>query len=263
MKIIYKVDFWYFSFLFLLVTLPILAPILSAIGLHIISEKIYFLFSFFCHQFDTRSIHIFDYQYAWCARDFGIWLGVLTGSVLYKIKFLKPIKIWWLPIFIIPIALDGGIQTITTLGAINPFGIIQGDDFYVSNNLFRFLTGSFLGLGVALFIAQNIVEANRYTKIEVIREQVRALLPQKLVENRLIASLYNTNWKRIVITMLLLLLIYFCLIQVWDLSSHGHKPINSLDSIPKIQHDYFFIRRLHGECPTDRDSGLFNFECLL
>ncbi|MCA9380677.1 DUF2085 domain-containing protein [Candidatus Dojkabacteria bacterium] len=254
MKIFNKVDFWYFLFLFLLVTLPIIAPILSAIGLHIISEKIYLIFSLFCHQFDTRSIHIFDYQYAWCARDFGIWLGLSIGSVLYKIGILKKVKIWHLVLFITPIALDGGIQTITTLEAINPFGIIQGDNFYVSNNLFRFLTGSFFGLGVSLFIAQNIIESRHYRFIKKIKAKAKNKLPNWI---------FNTNWKRIIITMVGLLIVYFLLIQIWNLSSHEYKPTNALDSIPKVQHDYFFIRRAHGECPADKESGLFNFECLL
>lgn len=263
MKYFKNIEFWYFFTLILLVTLPILAPILSAVGLHSISEKIYLLFSLFCHQFDTRSLHLFDYQYAWCARDFGIWIGILTGSVLYKFKILKALKLWHLIIYMIPIALDGGVQTITILGSINPLGIIQGENFYASNNLFRFLTGSFFGIGVALLLAQNLVEvrsvhlrrSGHLARSSVnIQDKGIELLPKQL---------YNKNWKRIILTILFLFSIYFVLIQMWDLSSHQHKPANILDSTPKIQQDYFFIRRLHGECPADEESGLFNFECLL
>lgn len=234
MRILKTIDFYFFSFLTFLVSLPILAPLLSAAGLHSISKYIYFVYSFFCHQFASRSLYIFDWQYAWCARDTGVWLGFLAGAIIYKMGFIKPINFIVLIIFCIPIALDGGIQTLATLISFGSDTLL--DEGYHSNNLFRFLTGALFGIGLSLFLTQYIL-----TK-------------------RKTAKKYNP-YKVMLITLALLSLVYFVLVGLWSMSSTKINPTNALDSVPKVQEGFFFERRKDGECPTDIVTGPLNLEC--
>ncbi len=256
MKFVKSIEFYFFSFLILLVTLPILAPILSYVGLNEMSQKIYLIFSFFCHQFDTRSLHLFDYQYAWCARDTGIWIGVLAASVGYKFRFFKGIGFLTLILFVIPIGLDGGIQTINTLLNFNSTGEVA-DIGYYSNNLTRFLTGSFVGIGVGLFLAPNIVERHIFPKFQ----SFKVLKLEKII-NVLRVNL-NNQFRRVGSVMVGMFILYFSLVFLWAITSNEHKPTNALDSVPKVQEGFFFVRRANGECPTDEFTGILNFECLL
>lgn len=229
----------YLSFLTLIVILPILAPILSEIGFSQLSKPIYFIYSFLCHQFDTRSIHVGDFQHAWCARDFGIWSGIFVSAWSYKLGFIKDIRFKYLILLAIPIALDGGIQTIATLNNLTPSGQIDGDILYSSNNLFRFITGSLFGVGVGLFISQFFVE----TEFKIKYENTRMTL------------------QKISIIMALLFLTYFSSVLLWQITGVETKPTNILDSEPKLQEEGFFIRRANGECPNEGSLDLINFNC--
>lgn len=233
-----KIEKVYFGFLILIVSLPIAAPVLSSLGLNDLSKYIYFLYSFFCHQFDTRSIHFHDYQYAWCARDTGIWLGILVGAIAYYKNYLPKIRWYHLLFFTIPIAFDGGIQTISTFGQINPSGSIEGDIFYVSNNFARFLTGSLFGLGVGLWVTQFFSE--------------------KGIQGTLKMA---TDFKKLLTLILVLLVVYIVSIIIWGISSRQYPPTNILDSEPKLQRENFFQRRAHGECPNESALDLINADC--
>jgi uncharacterized membrane protein len=142
---IFNIFIW---FLVVINFLPIIAPILREIGLTLPADIIYTIYSFMCHQFHWRSIHIFDYQIAWCTRDTFIWLSFLTIALAYKFEFLKKQFNWyWMIPFTIPIALDGGIQTIATA-----LGLADGEIIYLSTNLMRMITGSLFGIGLAIVI---------------------------------------------------------------------------------------------------------------
>src|SRR5260221_5462908 len=149
---------WYLGILSLLVSLPVLAPVLLKLGLTNAAKIIYFIYSFFCHQFASRSIHLYDYQYAWCSRDTGIWFGVTAIAYLIKYRKIKPIKWYWVLPFIIPIALDGGIQTIFTILNIQGSGSIIESPMYISNNLVRFITGPFFGIGLSLWVSGTLFQ---------------------------------------------------------------------------------------------------------
>lgn len=136
-------------FLIVLNTLPILAPVFQAIGMDWLANPIYAIYSLMCHQFHWRSIHIFDYQIAWCTRDTFIWLSFLLVTLAYRFGFLtKQFNWYWILPFTIPIALDGGIQTLATV-----LGFGDGEIFYLSTNLMRMITGSLFGIGLAIVIA--------------------------------------------------------------------------------------------------------------
>lgn len=233
-----KKSFWYFFFLTVLVVLPFLAPVFRYLGTENLSKPIYFIYSFFCHQFDSRSVHLFDNQMAWCARDTGIWLGILTGSILVYKKKMKQIKVYHLIIFTIPIALDGGIQTISTILNLSQNGFINSDTAYLSNNFFRFMTGSFFGLGVGNYITPYILE------LDVSRAKVSKQFCFAVTK-----------------TIIALTYIYIVIVALWQVTSHIYKPTNFLDSIPKVNHESFFARRSHGDCPTSGVDDALQFDC--
>lgn len=223
---------WYLIVLTALVTLPILAPFLLYIGLETPAKYIYFVYSFFCHQFDHRSIHVYDYQYAWCARDTAIWFGVWAVALYTKFSDIKPIKLYWLLPFVVPIALDGGIQTVYTILDINPAGVNAGDPLYISNNFSRFVTGAIFGIGLSLWTSPTFKE--------VLPQVTKLKLPNKQVF--------------ITFSILIALIIgYIFSIQAWSLTSNDYKPKGTLDAVVRTPSRDFFTRRAHAICPTDGD----------
>lgn len=99
----------------------------------------------FCHQLPHRSFIISGIPMAVCARDVGIYVGVLAGAAT---SFLEnPPKILskkrMILLAFIPIALDGVSQTILGLRE--------------SNNLMRLITGFFFTFGIFSFIFQRWV----------------------------------------------------------------------------------------------------------
>ncbi len=240
LKVLKNLEFWYFSFLCLIVLLPVIAPVLSFLGLHNPAKAIYFVFSFMCHQFDSRSLFILDHQYAWCVRDMAIWGGVLAASIGYKTKFLPEIKFAWLIIFLLPIALDGGIQTLNTILLLSPNGTLLSTNAYFSNSLMRFITGILAGIGLGLFIAPKILKKTK-------------------VKGKIVSIMFL---KRFLFVCFLLLVAYFLQVQLWSLSSTSVKPTNIFDSVPKVQKEYF-VRRAYGECKTDATKNFLALDCFL
>lgn len=238
-------------FLGFIATLPIVAPILLHLGMETPAKGIYFIYSFFCHQFSTRSIYLYDIQYAWCARDTGIWLAIFFSAILVKINVLPKIKWYWVAPFFIPIVLDGGIQTVFTLLNLTPQGVLDTSVVYISNNFIRFLTGSFFGLGFGWFFSQ-------------------ILLDREIGEN--IGFKFKNNFEKlnkfrnfilVFIFMTLMTILYIVLIQLWNITSIKNLPDNNLDSSVKTSQNEFFIRREDGICPTTDTSNLFNLDCFL
>ena len=99
-----------------------------------------------CHQMPHRTIILNDIQFPFCARDTGIYIGCLIGGLLPFIPFKTP-KIlqsfYTLPIYILPIAVDGVTQTILKLRE--------------SDNNLRLITGLFFGFGIAYVFIKKIV----------------------------------------------------------------------------------------------------------
>ncbi len=142
-------------FLVVLNILPIAAPVAAHFGWYKFAHAIYSIYSVFCHQFHWRSIHLFDFQSAWCVRDTFIWAGFLISSIAVFMGFLtKEIKWYWLLTFAIPILLDGGLQTIFTLIAFHTNTPI----LYLSTNLMRMVTGSIFGIGLGWIISSILAQ---------------------------------------------------------------------------------------------------------
>ncbi len=226
----------------LIAILPILAPILLKLSESYQvflwpARAVYFLYSFTCHQFHHRSLHIFDYQFAWCARDTGIWLGILAGAIYSRRQDVPNLPWYWVLPFIVPIALDGGIQTLATIfGIQNPTGI-TGDILYVSNNFTRFLTGAIFGLGVGLVITPFLVDVK----------------PK-------FAALKINYLGKLALMFLPLLVFYVLSVQTWRLTSNNELPSDALDTAVKTPVAELFLRRQNGACPTEGEE-IVSFNC--
>ncbi|MBU0763000.1 MAG: DUF2085 domain-containing protein [Candidatus Altiarchaeota archaeon] len=99
-----------------------------------------------CHQLPYRTFIFDGVPMAVCARDTGIYLGLILGSLTVFLekrpKIMDSIK---LPILsTIPIAVDGITQTILLMRE--------------SNNLLRLITGLIFAFGVAAYFSNKILE---------------------------------------------------------------------------------------------------------
>ncbi|MCS7317714.1 MAG: DUF2085 domain-containing protein [Candidatus Dojkabacteria bacterium] len=233
--------------------MPILAPIFLKINFLFPAKVIYFIYSFFCHQYATRSIHLFDYQFAWCVRDTGIWIGILFGAVITRFSRGMVLKLYHIPIFALPILLDGGLQFISSI--VNNFDY-NSELYYVSNNFLRFLTGSFFGFGVSLWLSPKIINAEDNKTISQLRaDQQKSIYPFDIHN-------WISKFKKIFLYYLFLPLIYIVFIQLWYVTSNQYIPTNFFDSIPKVNYN-IFARRENGLCPTHDIDELLDFSCFL
>ena len=151
----------YNIFLAGLVTLnvvPWLAPIFMHFGWHGPAKVIYRIYSIFCHQIAWRSLHVYDHQCAWCARDTAIWGSFLLVALLIKFRKVSGFRWFWMIPFAIPMALDGGIQLIATLVSVED----DKDPFYVSTSFTRVVTGTLFGTGLGMTLRPGFLESTKY-----------------------------------------------------------------------------------------------------
>ena len=93
--------------------------------MNIIAKSIYYIGDLNCHQLSHRSYSYNDNQMAFCARDTGIFLGLVLGFMYASRKRI----VLTLPLVIaalIPIGLDGTIQLLTDYESTNPKRLITG-----------------------------------------------------------------------------------------------------------------------------------------
>ncbi len=226
-----------FQFTILIIfILPILAPVFARFGPKGVSRVIYFIYSYSCHQLSHRSLHIYDYQCAWCTRDTFIWGGILLSSFLVPKYKLRNFKIYWLIPFVIPIALDGGLQTIATM-----FGLSGGVNFYTSINLTRAISGGIFGIGMGIFLSSMIYS------VETPFEKVANLVTNKKV------------LKIFLISFTVLIAFYLFMVQIWNVTSHKYKPDNFLDLTVRttIEEDTW-VRQGHGLCEKEQGQDIMN-----
>ncbi len=119
-----------------------------------VAHAVYWLGDAECHQLSNRSYYLNDNQMPFCARDLGLFAGMAAGfgiATFYRFR----IKPWWFLAGVIPLAIDGGVQAITS---------------YESSNPLRLATGILAGVGLALLLAEFIL---------VLREDVSEQKPKK------------------------------------------------------------------------------------
>ena len=85
-----------------------------------------------CHQQADRSFFLNNNQLPVCARDLGILSGLIMGLAAY-LFVRRPVRWALLLLLLIPMALDGGAQALTS---------------YESSNLIRAATGCLAGLSL-------------------------------------------------------------------------------------------------------------------
>ena len=95
-----------------------------------------------CHQMCERSFHIKGYQFPLCARCSGLFFGQFIVAPI--IIIFTSFNIWWLNLSLI------------TLMAID--GIGQYYQFFVSNNIRRFVTGTLAGYGFTSIVIWLITQ---------------------------------------------------------------------------------------------------------
>lgn len=214
-------------FLVLLNILPILAPIFLYVGFNSPAKAIYFLYSFFCHQQHWKSLHIFDHQCAWCARDMFIWGSMLLVLILVMRRKISPLSFFSLILYSAPMALDGGLQTVSTIS-----GYSGGNPLYISNNFFRMITGTLFGSAFGLYTfprIKHIIEDEVKTAKKIKKSKIFVITHKKLVASILI----------------FMTLIYMLLMQIWSITSYKYLPSDYLDSEIKLPPDKneWFVRR--------------------
>jgi uncharacterized membrane protein len=90
----------------------------------------------FCHRIKDRSIWFFGLEKVFCSRCLGILFGGIIGLILaifqYRMEFLGSV------LLMIPLIIDGFSQAL---------------NYRDSNNVLRFITGFFFGIGLQFFLA--------------------------------------------------------------------------------------------------------------
>jgi uncharacterized membrane protein len=100
------------------------------------AAAIYWLGDANCHQLASRSYYLNGNEMPFCARDLGIFVGLAIGMALAIVTKARPPFVL-LILGLVPMALDGGIQLLTS---------------YESTNPIRLLTGILAGASVAFLI---------------------------------------------------------------------------------------------------------------
>lgn len=203
--------------------MPVVAPILAYLGLALPAKAIYFVYSFFCHQLHWRSLHVCDYQYGWCSRCTALWLNVLLTGIMLKVFKMKPLKWYWLVVFMLPMALDGIVQTVATLLGFSS----NGEIYYMSNNLVRMITGAFFGIGFGLWVWPTLIETS---PVAIYKKKVRELKP----------------WQIILLCLIISAIVLFIALLIWQATSPNYPPANLLDfsvKTPTLPQDFLIRSR--------------------
>jgi uncharacterized membrane protein len=195
----------YFTLAWLIYTgLPFLAPVLMAFSLSTPAHIIYFVYSFLCHQLPERSFFLFGpkfmyplsqiqaaWQYTnnplilrqfigntqmgwkvgWSDRMVSMYTSIpLFGLVWWSLRNkLKPLPLWGLFLFLLPMGIDGGTHFLSDLSGIGlgfrytnqwlaalthevlPNWFYYGDAIGSFNSYMRLLTGALFGIGIVWF----------------------------------------------------------------------------------------------------------------
>jgi uncharacterized membrane protein len=111
-----------------------------------------------CHRISERSFHIGTYQLPLCARCSGMYLGAVIGLVFQALTSWKRSKVpHWsiiavLVVLVVAFGIDGANSYLYLVKQVSPGFLPQIPNLYVPNNTLRLLTGSGMGLGMALML---------------------------------------------------------------------------------------------------------------
>ncbi len=124
----------------------ILSPVFIHPHLPYVSHFIYSGFHHICHQYDSRSIFLFDIKLAVCSRCWGIYFGFLIGTIAFPLlnKIINKTKKHIFIIALIPILIDI---------------ILDFLNIHKSNLLTKSLSGLFFGTLSAIFLVGTLEDA--------------------------------------------------------------------------------------------------------
>jgi uncharacterized membrane protein len=111
-----------------------------------------------CHRISERSFHIGSYQLPLCARCSGMYLGAVVGLIFQSVIGWKRLKIpHWsiiatLIAFFIAFGIDGSNSYLYLLKQVSPGILPKIPNIYIPNNTLRLLTGSGMGLDIAVLL---------------------------------------------------------------------------------------------------------------
>jgi len=114
--------------------------------MNLFGQAVYTMGDIECHQIAERSYYLNGNELPICSRDVGLSIGLLTG-MLIGLLYARRFNPFLLAAGLLPMALDGGLQSLSS---------------YRSNNDLRILTGIIAGLAVALLLSEL---AARYLEV--------------------------------------------------------------------------------------------------
>jgi uncharacterized membrane protein len=120
-------------------------PVLVSAGCHTAAAVIYFFFSPVCHQMPERSFALLGVSLAVCHRCFGIYLGLLLGSLVNNpwMHRSPATRRRWILAATIPLVLD----------TLLPYCAL-----WTNTGVSRFATGFCFGIPVASLLVRGIGE---------------------------------------------------------------------------------------------------------
>ncbi len=133
------------SAMFLFIFPAFLAPYLMSIGMERPAKLVYALYRLTCHQLPERSFFVFGHKMALCARcsslyisfwGVGLFYGLWRSTPLGRRCRLSPLRLRFLFLLALPMAIDGTMQLL---------------GFWESTNTLRAITGALAGGGFGLF----------------------------------------------------------------------------------------------------------------
>ncbi len=184
--------------------LPFLAPVFRHIGLVNEAKVIYFIYSWMCHQLPERSYFLFGPRFTYSLSEIqNAWKNTIDLAILrqfignpemgWKVAWsdrmvsmygglfvfgwlwwpfrrrIKPLPLWALILFLLPMAIDGSSHFVSDLAGIGqgfratnlwlvtlthgtlPANFYAGDAWGSFNSIMRVITGLLFGLGVVWF----------------------------------------------------------------------------------------------------------------
>ena len=128
-----------------MIVLPTLAPFIGAAGSWL-ARLVYGCCTHICHQYDSRSLHLFGHPLAVCGRCTGIYAGFLAGVVLARTRITQPqrtvLPLWCVALF--PMLADVGLDAI---------------GLHASTMTSRLVTGGVFGAGAASILGPLVIDA--------------------------------------------------------------------------------------------------------
>jgi uncharacterized membrane protein len=114
------------TFFFFYAGLPFLAPVLLTAGYVGAANAIYRMYSFLCHQLPSRAYFIAGEQVCLCHRCLAIYMTLFIGGISFNWirRSLKPLPARWYLLFMLPMALDGGMGLASEMLQFMPIAIL-------------------------------------------------------------------------------------------------------------------------------------------